>query len=90
MSKFMLRFSGDRTLRSQRSVPVRWRKAFLCYAASDRDEVLHHAKVLSLVGIETSIDAVNLSRGDEWDRQIFRAIDKADVFVLFWSTAARV
>src|SRR5580765_2047791 len=65
------------------------RKAFLCYAAHDRAEVLRRAQVLSLVGLESVMDVTSLSAGETWDREIVRAIDEADIFVLFWPAAAK-
>ena len=65
------------------------RKAFLCYAQNDRAEVLRRAQMLALVGMESFVDMLSLSPGEEWERQTMRAIEEADVFMLFWSTAAK-
>ena len=34
-------------------------------------------------------DVLSLDPGDRWQQQLYRHIDKCDLFLLFWSTAAR-
>ena len=58
--RFMLRVTSDGAITRQDRVPARMRKAFLCYAAHDRAEVLRRAQVLSLVGLESVMDVTSL------------------------------
>jgi hypothetical protein len=34
-------------------------------------------------------DVLDLAPGDRWQRELYRHIDSADIFLLFWSSAAR-
>jgi hypothetical protein len=67
----------------------RYRYAFLCYARADQAEVLRRAQMLSLMGISFFDDLRHLEIGEDWEKQIMRKIEEADVFLLFWSEAAR-
>ncbi len=67
----------------------RHRKAFLSYASPDRAKVLERNQILKAVGIETFQDVVSLEPGQRWERQLYRHIDDCDLFLLFWSQAAR-
>jgi len=64
------------------------RRAYLCYAAADRAEVLRRAQFLSSMGISVFVDAIGIEIGQNWRDQIRRMIEQADVFFLFWSEAA--
>jgi TIR domain len=66
----------------------RYRYAFLSYASSDRAEVIKRAMMLKAVGIEFFLDLLNLDPGERWERELFREIDRCDVFFLFWSSNA--
>jgi len=39
------------------------------------------------VGIEVFQDVLSLNPGDRWEQELYREIDRADVFFLFWSKA---
>lgn len=52
-------------------------------------EVLKRIQGLKATGLETFVDVLGLRLGDEWNEGIFRAIDRSDLFVLMWSSAAR-
>jgi hypothetical protein len=65
------------------------RKAFASYASTDRVEVLKRVQMLSAAGIEVFQDVISLDPGARWERELYKAIDQADLFLLFWSTAAR-
>jgi hypothetical protein len=58
-------------------------------AQQDRVEVLRRAQVFSAVGVEYFADVMSLRSGELWESEIYRRIDDADVFMLFWSEAAR-
>jgi hypothetical protein len=67
----------------------RYRRAFISYASSDRNEVLKRAQMLEGAGIEFFQDLLTLKPGQRWERELYREIDRCDVFYLFWSTAAK-
>jgi hypothetical protein len=67
----------------------RYRKAFVSYASADREEVLKRVQVLQRVGIDCFQDVLALEPGSRWEQQLYRHIDDSDLFLLFWSSAAR-
>lgn len=81
-------------LTSSRKQPVgtvahRFRRAFISYASKDRVEVLKRVQMLNHAGIKYFQDVLSLEPGDRWELQLFRHIDRCDLFLLFWSTAAK-
>jgi hypothetical protein len=64
------------------------RRAFLSYASSDRAEVLKRMQALKVAQIECFQDLISLEPGERWERRLYEEIDRCDLFVLFWSTAA--
>jgi|WetSurSiteA1Bulk_404760.scaffolds.fasta_scaffold00826_5 hypothetical protein len=66
-----------------------YRYAFISYASKDRSEVLRRVQMLDLLKIRYFQDILNLNPGDRWGKELLRQIDLADVFFLFWSSAAR-
>lgn len=77
----------------QRTISVggarRFEKAFISYAAEDRNQVLRRVQMLATVGIDYFQDFIHLNPGDRWEPEIFAQIDRSDVFFLFWSTSAK-
>lgn len=73
----------------QAAEPVRFRSAFISYASSDRDEVLRRVQTLQAVGIAFFQDLLSLDPGARWKPEIYRHIDESDLFLLFWSKAAK-
>ncbi len=67
----------------------RFRYAFVSYASPDRTEVLKRVQILKLLEYEFFQDILSLDPGERWERELYRAIDRSDVFLLFWSSAAR-
>jgi hypothetical protein len=67
----------------------RYRFAFISYASPDRAEVLKRVQMLQRVSIEFFHDLLSLEPGERWAKQLYKNIDKSDVFFLFWSTAAK-
>jgi DNA-binding NarL/FixJ family response regulator len=67
----------------------RYRKAFISYASPDRPEVLKRVQMLGRLGIDYFQDVLKLEPGDRWEKQLYRHIAESDLFLLFWSTAAR-
>jgi hypothetical protein len=67
----------------------RYQRAFISYAREDLDEVLKRVQGLTAVGVTYRQDVFDLLPGDPWWATIVGYIDESDVFVLFWSTAAK-
>jgi len=91
--KFKLTIQAKATT-APRPVPrgesARWyRKAFVSYASPDRVEVLKRVQILRQLSIEVFQDILVLEPGDRWERELYRHIDTSDLFLLFWSSAAR-
>lgn len=67
----------------------RYSLAYISYASADRSKVLARVQMLDLVGIRYFQDVLSLKPGDSWETEIYRNIDSCDLFLLFWSKAAR-
>ena len=46
-------------------------------------------QLLSNLKIDYFQDVLHLEPGDRWERKLYRYIDHADLFLLFWSSSAR-
>ncbi|HET7538936.1 MAG TPA: toll/interleukin-1 receptor domain-containing protein [Polyangiaceae bacterium] len=68
---------------------VRYRRAFISYCSEDREAVLARVQMLRLAQIEFFQDLMSLEPGQDWARALQTLIDDADLFLLFWSNAAR-
>jgi hypothetical protein len=66
-----------------------YRRAFLSYASSDRPEVIKRAQALKAANIDFFMDLLSLEPGQRWEKRLYSEIDQCDLFVLFWSNAAR-
>lgn len=66
-----------------------FRRAFISYAPSDRPEVLKRAQMLAPLGIDFYRDVFNREPGERWEDRFRRYVDECDLFLLFWSRAAR-
>ncbi len=80
--------------RAPAPVPVghaasRYRSAFLSYASADRAAVIRGAQLLRSVQIECFQDILDLDPGERWERRLYEAIEDSDLFLLFWSRAAK-
>jgi hypothetical protein len=64
-------------------------RAFLSYASDDRARVLFAAQLLELRGTEVFQDVLSLEPGERWEKRLYTEIDNCDLFLLFWSDAAR-
>ena len=67
----------------------RYGLAYISYASADRSKVLARVQMLNLVGIRYFQDVLSLKPGDKWETEIYKNIDSCDLFLLFWSRAAR-
>ena len=77
-----------------RNVPAgesahRYRKAFISYASQDRAEVIKRVQMLRSLRISYFQDLLNLEPGTRWDHELYQHIDDSDLFLLFWSSAAK-
>ncbi len=70
-------------------VAHRYRRAFVSYARADLPEVLKRVAALRAVGIRVAQDLLTLEPGARWERQLFRMIGQCELFLLFWSSAAK-
>jgi hypothetical protein len=81
--------------RPEKSMPqvgdhsCRYSTAFISYASQDRPEVLSRLQMLRPAHIEYFNDLLNLEPGERWERRLYEMIDRCDLFLLFWSNAAR-
>ena len=75
--------------RRQAENPIRFSSAFISYASPDRDEVLRRVQALQAVGIAFFQDLLSLDPGARWKSETYRHIDESDLFLLFWSKAAK-
>jgi hypothetical protein len=73
----------------QNNEPVRFTNAFVSYASQDRSDVLSRLQMLEAVGIHYFHDLLSLEPGERWERELYRHIDESDLFLLFWSKAAK-
>lgn len=69
----------------------RFRRAFASYASRDRAEVVRRVQMLRrpLTDVEVFQDVLSLEPGEEFAPVLFQRIDECDLFLLFWSSAAR-
>lgn len=65
-----------------------FKHVFVSYASANRVDVLKHAMLLKRLGLEVFQDLLALEPGERWERALYRNIDKADLFLLYWSTQA--
>lgn len=66
-----------------------YQKAFVSYASQDVDEVLKRVQMLNLQHIDFFQDKLRLNPGQRWESELYRQIDESDLFLLFWSNAAK-
>ena len=67
----------------------RYEKAFVSYATMDRKEVLKRVQMLQILKTEFFLDLLSLDPGDRWEKKLYEQIDQCDLFLLFWSQAAK-
>ena len=72
-----------------RGVPRRFRQAFVSYASQDRAEVVKRVQMCEALRLDYFQDLLSLDPGDRWEQKLYHHIDTCDVFLLFWSTAAK-
>jgi TIR domain len=92
--KFRLAVTPHAASRDSKLQPVGdaarpYRTAFTSYASKDRDQVLRGVQMLRAAGIRCFQDVIDLEPGDRWERKLYSNIDRSDLFLLFWSSAAK-
>ncbi len=94
VGRIKFRLEIDPSVEQPPTVPAgrsaqRYEYAFLSYASKDVKEVLKRAQALDAVGIKYFHDILSLEPGARWQSEIYRNIDSCDLFLLFWSQAAK-
>jgi long-chain acyl-CoA synthetase len=87
--KFALQVGPAAAVPQQRQSLERYRRAFISYSAQDRDEVLKRVQMLRQMQVEVFQDVLSLAPGQQWEQELYRRIDECDLFLLFWSSAAK-
>jgi hypothetical protein len=72
-------------IHEEHSTMYRQDKIFISYSHKDTDLVLAFKKVHEATGFDVLIDIDDLRAGQEWNAELMRMIDRADIFQLFWS-----
>jgi hypothetical protein len=67
---------------------IRFKRAFVSYASADRAAVLARVQVLRAAQIEYFQD-IDMEPGERWEQQLYKQIGECDLFLLFWSQAAK-
>ena len=73
------------------SVPVTrpvYQAIFCSYSRQDAQIVEHIERAYKALGLEFLRDVETLRSGQDWEAELPRLIEKADIFQLFWSQAA--
>lgn len=68
---------------------TRYQMVFISYASADRDEVLKRVQMLKRFNVNFFQDVLNLEPGERWEQSLYKHIDQSDLFLLFWSSAAK-
>lgn len=63
-----------------------YKDVFVSYASEDRKEVL---KRVQMLGTKIFQDTLSLDPKDRWEKKLYKHIDHCDLFLLFWSQAAK-
>jgi hypothetical protein len=86
--------SSDDAASQPRSEPLGdhaklYQYAFVSYASKDRKEVLKRVQMLEVLKTKFFQDILSLGPGDRWEKKLYENIDRCDLFLLFWSQAAK-
>ena len=88
------RLSSDATASRPVSEPLGdhagpYKYAFVSYATKDRKEVLKRVQMLEVLKTKFFQDILSIEPGDRWKKKLYENIDRCDLFLLFWSQAAK-
>jgi len=91
--KFTLKVVHDKAVETK-PVPLgdqarAYSMAFVSYATADRVKVIPRVQMLRAVGIDYFQDILDLEPGARWEQKLYERIDTCDLFLLFWSSAAK-
>jgi hypothetical protein len=67
----------------------RYQFAFISYSSEDRQQVVERVQALSAVDLDFFQDFWSMRAGTEWVPAIAAALDRCDLFLLFWSGNAK-
>jgi hypothetical protein len=89
--RFTLEVGGEASSKAPDMVGTaarRYREAFLSHSHADRTKVLAFAQLLDLLGIKYFQDIISIKPMEDWEWKIRQAIDRCDIFLLFWTASA--
>ncbi|HJQ33370.1 MAG TPA: TIR domain-containing protein [Pyrinomonadaceae bacterium] len=70
-----------------------YKRAFISYSSKDRDKVTRGVqglkRGLKWAGIDYFMDVQDIDSGEYWESVIKKNLDESDLFILFWSSAAK-
>jgi uncharacterized protein YjbI with pentapeptide repeats len=67
----------------------RYQRVFFSYSQKDQEKVVLLARGYTLIEQKFFLDVLGLSPGQRWKQKLYERISEADLFMLFWSKAAR-
>jgi hypothetical protein len=76
-------------VQEEHSTMYREDRIFISYSHKDANLALAFKKVHEATGFDVLIDIDDLRSGQEWNPELMRMIDRADIFQLFWSTNSK-
>jgi hypothetical protein len=66
-----------------------YEQIFVSYASEDRPTVVRYTHAWTILRQRFFQDFISLDPGERWERRLFEEIDRSDLFLLFWSEAAK-
>ncbi len=94
IGRIKFRIASEDTASQPKSTPLGdsarvYKYAFVSYATKDRKEVLKRVQMLAVLKTQFFQDILSLDPGDRWEKKLYENIDRSDLFLLFWSQAAK-
>jgi hypothetical protein len=86
---FKILIARNTTTPKQIGEAQRYHTVFVSYDSIDRGEVLKRVQMLKLFNIKIFQDILSLDPGSRWEKRLYTEIEHCDLFLLFWSRAAR-
>jgi len=80
--------ADDEEQEELRGAMRRYRYGFVSYARKDLDRVSEWLQLLDPFGLPYFFDKASIQRGEDFAQRILSEVDRADLFLLFWSWAA--
>jgi len=74
--------------RNLQSTQKRVKSVFASYSHEDSIAVMQWARGAGSVGVNVFLDTLSLHAGSDWQSRLATAIEKCDLFCLFWSEAS--